>query len=985
MSGRLAAPVTWFYLAANPSRHGEARVPDLLEHLRAALSDRYTIEREIGRGGMATVYLAHDLKHDRHVALKVLHAEVASTVGRERFLREIQITARLNHPNILTLIDSGEAGDVLYYVLPLVDGESLRERLDRDGRLEPGETAKLVGQIADAIDYAHEQGVLHRDIKPENILLHRGTAMVSDFGIAVGLAAARDERLTETGTSIGTPSYMSPEQIEAETKVDERSDVYAVGCLAYEMLVGEPPYTGSSQTIFAKILTTDPPDVSDHRDDVPVEVCRATARAQARSPESRYGTVGEFAAALRDATASDRAAAGARSPGAVTAFIAIAAIAILVFFGWRLVAGGGADGSAAIALAQIDDAVRDGAWIEAWQMARALEGTVSDSVMTRIWSEVGIPDTITSDPSGAAVSWRPFTTPDSSWQPLGVTPLVTYMPRAEIALRLELEGYEPRLGGSLPAWTNMESRWRLQPAGDASPEVVHVPGSSVPMSWNSSSLGAAPARPVGEFLIDQYEVTNARYREFVEAGGYSNPEFWQQPIERDGRLLDWDEAMALMVDRTGRPGPSSWEVGTYRDGEGELPVTGVSWYEAMAFARWAGRSLPTIYHWHAAAFAILSWPVVPLSNFNGEGPRAVGERATANVFGVYDMAGNAREWVVNAQDGARFALGGGWTDADYYFSVAYPLPPLDRGPANGFRLITPLADSDEVASLGGPVPKLERDFRTETPVSDEVFDVFLSLYDYDRSSVNPEIERVDTVPSGIRQRITLDTADGSDRIILYLFLPSEPTRPLQTIFYWPGGGVLLGGSAESFFDRSTTLPALVRSGRAVAVPVFESMWEREDDFEYRRQDPSNDHRDHVISWRQDLGRILDYLETRPDIDPDGFSYFGHSWGGRMGAIMLAVEPRFRAGVLYVGGLSLKPTQPVVEPLNFAPRVKTPVLMLNGRYDPIYPLETQSMPLFDMLGSEHKAHYIAEGSHNVPYVELVRESLRWLDTYVGPVE
>jgi dienelactone hydrolase len=202
---------------------------------------------------------------------------------------------------------------------------------------------------------------------------------------------------------------------------------------------------------------------------------------------------------------------------------------------------------------------------------------------------------------------------------------------------------------------------------------------------------------------------------------------------------------------------------------------------------------------------------------------------------------------------------------------------------------------------------------------------------------------------------------------------------------WPGSGVLHSVGVEVFDRRSGYVAPLVQSGRAVALAVFKSMWEREDDYEYRLQDASNDHRDHVISWRQDMGRILDYLETRPDIDPDGFSYFGFSWGGRMGAIMLALEPRFRAGVLYVAGLSMQPTQAVVDPFNFASRVTVPVIMLNGRYDQIYPLETQSKPLFDLLGSEEKVHYIADGGHNVPYVDLIRESLRWLDRYVGLVE
>ncbi len=958
---------------------------DRLQQLNEALEDRYRLEKEIGRGGMATVYLAHDLKHDRQVAVKVMHPEIASSLGVERFLREVQITARLSHPNILTLIDSGQAGEVLFYVLPYVAGESLQERLSREGGLDLVETARLIEQIAGALDYAHEQGVLHRDIKPANILLHRGAAMVTDFGIAVGLAAARDERITATGTSIGTPSYMSPEQVQGDREVNARSDVYAVGCLAYEMLVGEPPFTGTPQTIFAKILTTDPPDVSEGRDDVPRAACRAISRAHARSPEARFATVGEFANALRKATIPAVPRGGGR-PHRVIAVPAIAVTAVVAYFGWSVVSSRGTGETTVAVLADIDRAMLDRDRVTAWQLARSIEGEVTDSTMERIWSEVAVLDTIVTTPPGASVSWRGYAVPDDEWKLLGVTPLEMRVPQDLIALRLELDGHEPRIVGSMPR--HLTAAWRLEPDDGQPPDVVHVPAEErVSLSRNSATLGAGPNQPVGEFLIDKYEVTNARYQKFVDAGGYATPEFWEHPIEHDDRILKWDEAMALMVDRTGRPGPATWEVGTYPEGTAEHPVTGVSWYEALAFARWAGRSIPTLYHWYAASWTFLSWSMVPFSNLEGTGTRPVGEGGVVTPTGVSDMAGNAREWVINAQGIHRFAVGGGWEDPDYHFQFAHPLPPLDRGRANGFRLISYLGDSTELTALSEPVARLERDFSTEPPVSDEIFDVFRSLYDYDRPPLNAEIERVDTVRAGFRQRITMDTADGDDRVILYLFLPSDAAPPLQTVFFWPGSAVLTGAQdIEDFFARAGYYaPALVQSGRAVALPVFESMWEREDDYEYSRQDPSNDHRDHVISWRQDMGRILDYLETRPDIDSDGFSYVGVSWGGRMGAIMLAVEPRFRAGVLHVGGLSLRPTQPVVEPLNFAPRVTTPVLMLNGRYDMIYPLETQSKPLFELLGSEEKFHYISDGGHNVPYLELIRETLRWLDTYVGPVE
>src|SRR6266404_4523124 len=231
-------------------------VPD---RLAAALADRYRIERELGQGGMATVYMAEDLKHHRKVAVKVLRPELASALGPERFLREIETTANLRHPHILPLYDSGEAGGFLFYVMPLVEGESLRDRLTREKQLPIDDALRIASEVASALDYAHRHGVIHRDIKPENILLHDGRALVADFGIALAASKAGGTRMTETGMSLGTPHYMSPEQAMGEREITARSDVYALGVVLYEMLTGDPPFTGSTaQAIVARVLTEKP-------------------------------------------------------------------------------------------------------------------------------------------------------------------------------------------------------------------------------------------------------------------------------------------------------------------------------------------------------------------------------------------------------------------------------------------------------------------------------------------------------------------------------------------------------------------------------------------------------------------------------------------------------------------------------------------------------------------------------------------------------
>jgi hypothetical protein len=269
--------------------------------LADALRDRYIIEREIGRGGMATVYLARDPKHDRLVAVKVLRPDLAAVLGGERFLREIRLTAQLQHPHILSLLDSGEAGGFLFYVMPYIEGESLRERLTREGQLPIDEVLQITRAVAGALEYAHQRGVIHRDIKPENILLYQGQPMVADFGVALAAASAGRERLTETGLSLGTPAYMSPEQASAEPKLDSRSDQYSLACVVYEMLAGEPPYTGpTAQAIIAKRFSEPIPHLGTVRR-VPPGVEAGVNRALAKSPADRFSTVGEFVAALEKA------------------------------------------------------------------------------------------------------------------------------------------------------------------------------------------------------------------------------------------------------------------------------------------------------------------------------------------------------------------------------------------------------------------------------------------------------------------------------------------------------------------------------------------------------------------------------------------------------------------------------------------------------------------------------------------------------------
>jgi hypothetical protein len=300
------------------------------DRLSAALADRYRLERELGAGGMATVYLAHDLKHDRPVALKVLRPELSAILGAERFLSEIRTTANLQHPHILPLFDSGAAEGLLYYVMPYVEGESLRDRLAREKQLPIADAIRIAGEVAAALDYAHRHGVIHRDIKPENVLLHDGAALVADFGIALALSTAGGSRMTETGMSLGTPHYMSPEQAMGEREITARSDIYALGAMTYEMLVGEPPFTGpTAQAIVAKVLTAEPARPSGLRKTVPPAADDAVLTALEKLPADRFGTAAEFAAALAGRATTRTHATGARTGTRRAARLVAGAIALL--------------------------------------------------------------------------------------------------------------------------------------------------------------------------------------------------------------------------------------------------------------------------------------------------------------------------------------------------------------------------------------------------------------------------------------------------------------------------------------------------------------------------------------------------------------------------------------------------------------------------------------------------------------------------------
>ena len=376
-----------------------------LDRLNAALGDRYRIERMLGEGGMARVWLADDLKHGRQVAIKVLKPELAAIIGAERFLSEIRTTANLQHPHILALYDSGEADGILYYVMPYIDGESLRDRLDREKQLSVDDAIELTRSILSALDYAHRHDVIHRDIKPANILLHDGNALVSDFGIALAVTGASGDRMTETGLSLGTPHYMAPEQATADRDLTSRADIYSTACMLYEMLVGAPPHTGpSAQSVLVSILTEDPKPVTQVRRSVPEHVGAAIDRALEKLPADRFSTAGEFAAALVDPSfawsgGTTRVGTGVRAVASGSSRATVAST------GWW----GQAPSRVAVGAAVVGFVLAGAAWIGRGGTAAGPSGGGASGSAIRVPFDVGIaPDEATPiiiAPDGSSFAW----------------------------------------------------------------------------------------------------------------------------------------------------------------------------------------------------------------------------------------------------------------------------------------------------------------------------------------------------------------------------------------------------------------------------------------------------------------------------------------------------------------------------------------------------------------------------------------------------
>jgi eukaryotic-like serine/threonine-protein kinase len=652
---------------------------------------------------------------------------------------------------------------------------------------------------------------------------------------------------------------------------------------------------------------------------------------------------------------------------------ALAAVLLMALAGaWYYHRGARARWAREVALPEARSLVNAGNNAEAFPLLyQALQALPRDPELNRIRRETSYTVPIRTMPAGASVYVRPYGKPGDPWLYLGQSLLENLpLPVGYFRWRITKPGF--RTVESAAGIQGPIIEFILDREDSVSPGMVHVP----PGNFRSFSLEQVH---LNEFWIDKYEVTNRQFKEFVDKGGYQNRQYWREGFVKDGRTLSWEQAMTEFRDATGRPGPSAWEVGNYPSGRDDFPVSGVSWYEAMAYAAFAKKQIPTIHHWYRAAGQGIYSDILSFSNLAGSGPVRVGSRPGIGPFGTYDMAGNVKEWCLNAAGPRRYILGGGWNEGRPYYVTPDALSPLDRSSANGFRCVK-FAGGALPAALTLPVDRAARDHRTERPVSDSVFRILQNFYSYDRGELKAIKESVDeSSPNWRTERITFDAAYDRQRVIAWLYLPRNAKPPYQTIVYCPAAHSRLLSSIDDAEIRQFAF--LMRSGRAVLFPIYQGTYERRPS---KPLGPSGE-RDEIVQQFKDLRRSIDYLETRTDIASGRLGYFGISMGGRLASIFLAQEPRIRAATLAESGLNSERLPPEIDEINFVPRVRIPILMLNGRYDFVHLLDSDQVPMFRLLGSPpgEKRHVLFETGHAGPVQQYIKETLGWFEKYLGP--
>ncbi|MFN0120565.1 MAG: protein kinase domain-containing protein [Blastocatellia bacterium] len=1015
----------------------------------------YKVLSPLGAGGMGEVFLAIDTRLGRRVALKLLPARFTSEADRlRRFEQEARAASSLNHPNIVTVHEIGDTGagpDARrFLVTEFIEGETLRQRLVREqGHYLPVETAlDIAAQVTQALAAAHEAGIIHRDIKPENVMLRRdGYVKVLDFGLAKLLEprnhtpdplATALSSLTDPGMVMGTARYMSPEQARG-VDVDARTDLWSLGVVLYEMIAGHAPFAGETASdIIAQILTADPAPLRAPGAEIPADLERLVRRALARDRHARYPSAEQlardlkqlreeisFAAKLKEHSGRTGAVpqrdwramllswtAAWKTPSRAMWLGLCLTLALLtgaVWFSMRLVNQRWARAQ----IPRIEQYAAAQNHFAAFDLAtRARRYLPDDPALTRLAPTIADNITVVTDPPGARVFLRRYIPGESGEQRqlTGITPIDNLpVARGEYLLYIEKEGFTPfqrtvssrlyHAGSALmPPEDPTRVEQRLIPAGQMPARMVFVPGAAYKLvGWDKPTDKTIR---LDDYFIDQYEVTNQEYAEFIRAGGYQNQQFWRHPFVKDGRALSRDEAMREFRDRTGLPGPrgwGGWAGQQFPAGKADFPVTDITWHEAAAYAAFRGKQLPTIHQWEKAArnglftYAsayIMPWGPIDVSantdsraNFKSGGPRAAGGYAFGvSPFGCHDMAGNVAEWLLNETPDGHATAGASWDDPAYLFAYTGDLPAFHNSARVGFRCVS-LASGASGDQGNLPLDQAAR-VPAYTPNSQAEFRNLLTHYRYDQAPLDARvIETIDT-PEWRREKISYAGA-RDERVLAYLYLPKNTPAPWQVLNFVPAGDVY-GGYASMPESLELTLTPYLRARRAVFAVVFRGFREREQPPGYKQPGMSSvRRRDEFVANSTDLRRGLDYLATRPDIDNSRIAYYGFSQGATEGLIYTAVDTRYRAVLLIAGGMWRPGPQslPEISGPNFAAHIRAPKLLINGRYDEVHSLKYLIEPLYKLL-PEPKKLILYDGSHSPPIEIAVPAVNQWLDETLG---